>query len=374
MNNPTHILIVDDEPVNIKILQRKLEKAEFEVSLAKNGRECLEKVAGKRPDIILLDIMMPEMDGIEACERLKSTPETASIPVIFISAKTDLPDKIKGLDTGGIDYITKPIDLDETMARIRTQLRLLAMHEQNLDLQNRLAEMRRTTAISGVAQGIAHNLNNLLGVVVGYLDLVKIRINEPEKLGKNIDSMERAIQRMVDIVRQLTSLTNVEGLPLVPVKLNEAVQRAILRFCENTGAAASSVKYSSELAASFRIRSSLEGLEDALVRVLTNAFESYPFDHDPADRPIEVSASLEGSNLVIDIADSGEGVRADIAEQIFDPFVSARNSVGRGLGLTITRHTLKNMQGDIHLMPRPEGPGTIARITLKLPQAEEAVA
>ena len=106
----------------------------MDVSVAYNGRECLDIVEEANPDLILLDVMMPEMDGIEVCQRLKSNPATKTIPIIFVTAKVSKEGKLEGLDAGAVDYITKPVDLDETLARIHTQLRLQEMFHENIRL------------------------------------------------------------------------------------------------------------------------------------------------------------------------------------------------------------------------------------------------
>ena len=195
--------MVDDQPINVKLLQRKLERQDMHVSVAYTGRECLDLVAKVIPDLILLDIMMPEMDGIETCERLKSKPETEAIPIIFITAKASKEGKLEGLGAGAVDYITKPIDLDETIARVRNQLRLQEVFRENFQLQERLADARKVAAVGAITQGITHNLNNLLGVVVGYLDLMKNGHDSPDMVKRSIGLMDNAINRMVNIVRQL---------------------------------------------------------------------------------------------------------------------------------------------------------------------------
>ncbi|MCC5025807.1 MAG: response regulator [Candidatus Synoicihabitans palmerolidicus] len=155
------------------MLKQKLEREGIIVICAYSGQEALDAVASDKPDLILLDVMMPEMDGIEVCTRLQSHDETRSIPVIFITARHSKEGKIEGLAVSAVDYITKPIDLDETLARVQTQLRFVAINREMVDLQHRLAEARRAATVGAVTQGIAHNLNNLLGVVIGYLDLIK---------------------------------------------------------------------------------------------------------------------------------------------------------------------------------------------------------
>lgn len=163
---PAHsILVVDDQPINVQLLKRKLEREGIRVVAAYNGLEALECVRKDRPDLILLDVMMPDMDGIEVCQRLQANEDTRSIPVIFITARTSKEGKLEGLGVGAVDYITKPIDLDETFARVQTHLRFVAINREMVDLQRRLVEARRVATIGAVTQGIAHNLNNLLGVV-----------------------------------------------------------------------------------------------------------------------------------------------------------------------------------------------------------------
>ena len=179
------ILVVDDQPINVQLLKRKLERGGLEVSTANNGLEALEQVKAHKPDLILLDLMMPDMDGIEVCQRLQASSDHRSIPVIFVTARTTKESKLEGLAVGAVDYITKPIDLDETVARVTTQLRFAAINRENLELQRRLEESRRAATIGAVAQGIAHNLNNLLGVVIGYLDLIKTSYDKPQTVKKN---------------------------------------------------------------------------------------------------------------------------------------------------------------------------------------------
>src|SRR3954463_6771897 len=117
-----HILVVDDQPINVQLLKRKLEREGIRVTAAYNGLEALEFVKKDQPDLILLDVMMPDMDGIEVCQRLQADEVTRSIPIIFVTARTSKEGKIEGLGVGAVDYITKPIDLDETLARVQTQL------------------------------------------------------------------------------------------------------------------------------------------------------------------------------------------------------------------------------------------------------------
>jgi putative two-component system response regulator len=127
------ILIVDDQPINIQILGKRLQLENYSIMAAMNGKIALEMVEEKKPDLILLDIMMPEMSGFEVCERLKSNPETQTIPIIFITAKTDPEDIVKGFKLGAVDYVSKPFNYAELSARIKTHTEL-KMLQTNLEL------------------------------------------------------------------------------------------------------------------------------------------------------------------------------------------------------------------------------------------------
>ena len=136
------ILIVDDVPTNIKIL-RELLVGDFELFLATNGEMASEVAESKLPDLILMDVMMPVMDGIMACEILHTRPATATIPVIFITAKNDVEDMVKGFEVGGVDYVTKPFNPAELNARVKTHLELKASREQLLRSRRQLEDANR---------------------------------------------------------------------------------------------------------------------------------------------------------------------------------------------------------------------------------------
>ncbi len=132
MNN--RILVVDDTPANIQALSAILKEKGFQISVATNGRLALELVARLRPDLILLDVMMPEMDGFETCRRLKASPATRHIPVIFLTARVESEDIVKGFELGAVDYVAKPFNTCELLARVNTHLTLDRLHRENESL------------------------------------------------------------------------------------------------------------------------------------------------------------------------------------------------------------------------------------------------
>jgi CheY-like chemotaxis protein len=326
--------------------------------------EALAAVKSDVPDLILLDVMMPDMDGIEVCQRLQADEATRGIPVIFITARTTKESKLEGLSVGAVDYITKPIDLDETLARVQTQLRFVAVNRQLLDLTRRLEESRRAATIGAVTQGIAHNLNNLLGVVIGYLDLVKAYHDKPEQVKKNAQHVEDAVQRIVAIIKQLSTLVVKSRPPLIKASVQSLLEGGIARFHDDYRLTAP-VTIDNPLK-ELVIDTNYEIAEEVIAKVLINAWESY--DNKPTDpRPISLHTALvekpdEGKFVEIRVVDHGRGIDAEIRDKMFEPFVSTKNTVGVGMGMTVARHALRNLGGEV-MMIDTEGGGATALLT-----------
>jgi two-component system, sensor histidine kinase and response regulator len=355
------ILVVDDQPMNVQLLKRKLEREKLEVLTAHNGLEALEQVKTHKPDLILLDLMMPDMDGLEVCQRLQASSETRSIPIIFVTARNTKESKLEGLHIGAVDFITKPIDLDETVARVQTQLRFAAINRENFDLQRRLEESRRAATIGAVAQGIAHNLNNLLGVVIGYLDLIKSSYDKPQVVKKNSQNLDDAIQRIVGIVRQLSTLVVKSRPELARVSLTRVLEGGVRRFHSEFKVNAD-VQIENPLG-DLEIDTNIETLEEVLAKVLINAWESY-HDAAPDKRPISIHTrllekALGEKTLEMRVDDKGSGIADEIRDRMFEPFVSLKRTVGVGMGLTVARHSLRSLGGEVTMASRPAG-GTSA--------------
>ncbi len=358
------ILVVDDQPINVQLLKRKLERENLRILPAYSGKEALDVVATEKPDLILLDVMMPDMDGIEVCQRLQASEATRSIPVIFITARSSKEGKLEGLGVGAVDYITKPIDLDETLARVQTQLRFVAINREMIELQRRLVEARRAATIGAVTQGIAHNLNNLLGVVIGYLDLIKVYHDQPDQVTRNAQHVEEAVQRIVAIIKQLSSLVIKTRLPSLKFKLSNLLQGAIDRFYHDCKIS-QAVVVDNPLG-DLEIDTHIEVFEDVLGKVLINAWEASE-QKAPGERIITIKTALverasEEKMVEIRVEDQGKGIDPEIRDHMFEPFISTKHTVGVGMGLTVARHSLRNMWGDLTLEDRPGG-GTVAVIT-----------
>lgn len=362
---PSRILVVDDQSVNVQLLKRALQKEGLTVIPASSGQEALELVDQAPPELILLDVIMPGMDGLEVCRRLQEDRRYKNIPVIFVTGRNSKEGRLAGLRAGAVDYITKPIDLDETLARVRTQLRVVELNRDMLDLQRRLEESRHAASIGAITQGIAHNLNNLLGVVIGYLELIKAKPNCPDRVLANAEKLDQAVQRIVGIIRQLTTLAVKSRQPTTPGALSEIIEKTLRRFAGLTSSACPVQVENPH--GDLNIHTHVEMFEDALCKILVNAYESYGDDH-PGPRPIHLSVTLrkspraESRMVVLKVEDRGRGLDPQIRDHIFEPFISSKNTVGVGMGLTVARHALRNMGGDLTLEERPGGGATATLI------------
>ena len=367
------ILVVDDQPINVQLLKRKLEREGMQVATAFSGREALDLVAADKPDLILLDVMMPDMDGIEVCQRLQADPETKIIPVIFITARTSKEGKIEGLGVGAVDYITKPIDLDETLARVQTQLRFVTMNRELVELQRRLGDSRRAATLGAVTQGIAHNLNNLLGVVIGYVDLIKAYHEKPELVKKNAQSLEDAVNRIVSIIKQLTNLVVKNKPQLGRATLGALLESSVRRY--QTDFRIEQPVTIENSVGDVVLETNVEVFEDSLAKLLINAWEAYG-DAPDDQRKITIRVDTldkgeEGKHLLVQVEDSGRGIDAEIKDHAFEPFISSKHTVGVGMGLTVARHSMRNLGGEVTLAENPEG-GVVATLRHPLERKSRA--
>lgn len=361
------VLVVDDQPINVKLLERKLEREGMEPLTAENGRQCVDIAFRERPDLILLDVMMPEMDGIEACRILQANAETRDIPVIFITARAGQEGKLEGLGAGAVDYIVKPIDLDETMARVRTQLRVRDFHRANLELQQRLAEARRQAMVGQLTLGLSHNLNNLLGIVVGYLDLMRTMPGNEALVKRSITGMDKGIRRIGHIISQVLILGEHARPPMHNASVKTIVDEAVETFrldSEYTGA------LQVELGGTGDLRFLTHGatLEVVITRLLHNAAEAAM--RIPGNTPriiLDTAVAGSGSSrrVLIRVQDNGTGLEPSVSETFFEPFISVKADVGAGLGLPLARHAVELLGGKLTV--EDNAGGAVATISLPAP-------
>lgn len=218
------ILLVDDVPENLQILYQILNTGDYSFALASGGTEALNLVEKKKPDLILLDIMMNDMNGYQVCEKLKADANTSDIPIIFLTAKTELEDKVKGFELGAVDYITKPFEDAEVVARVRNHIRLKTtidlikehVNELTINMGDMLASYNEFTqthispeksdninTFKAMTKEATHEINQPLTVLQGYMDLLRNTI-DPNILTssqmKYLDCMGRSLAKLIIIV------------------------------------------------------------------------------------------------------------------------------------------------------------------------------
>ena len=236
------ILLVDDIPANLRVLYESLHGRDYKLFIANGGEQALEVARKSHPDLVLLDIMMPDMDGFEVCRRLKQDPATAGIAVIFLSALDDTADKIRGLQLGAVDYVTKPFNPDEVAARVETHCKILRL-ERQLANRNRQLELVRDRILSSMAEGIVGldadgrvsfvnpAAERILGVTAHDILARELSDWEPPTLPQVI---RRVLLKPSEIsVDELTlPRPNASALPIelriAPISENEQVKGAVL--------------------------------------------------------------------------------------------------------------------------------------------------
>lgn len=234
------ILIVDDTPHVLRLLSAMLLKQGYEVQTAESGIEALEAVRATPPNLILLDIMMPQMDGYEVCQHLKADEQTRDIPIIFVSALEEVENKVKAFTAGGVDYITKPFQAKEVLARVATHLALRALQKQleeaSEELAAQLEELQaRNEELDTLARTMGHDLKTPLTSIIGFADMLKsIHTTLPaESLEESLNAIAsngRKMDKIIDELLLLAGLRQVEHVDIKPLDMAAIINKALSRL------------------------------------------------------------------------------------------------------------------------------------------------
>ncbi|MCX6954742.1 MAG: hybrid sensor histidine kinase/response regulator [Verrucomicrobia bacterium] len=330
------ILIVDDTPANLGVLVETLGAAGYQLMVAEDGEEALAQTAQTQPDLILLDVMMPGIDGFETCRRLKARAETRDVPVLFMTALSETADKVKAFAAGGVDYITKPIEHDEALARIRTHLSLRRLQRE---LQEQVALKERFMRIAG------HDLRNPLCLILMAGELAKRHAATPEpvvKLVNNIADGAMQMRRIIDTFLDLRSPQPGAAAGRIDLGLLAA---AVARQHEHA-AGRKQIAVLTEIA---------EGLPLARCdaahgyQIFTN-FVSNALKFTPPGGRVTVTLVRADRRLRAEVRDTGPGVLANERAQLFREHarLSPRPTGGEesnGLGLAIVKHLVESQNG-----------------------------
>ncbi|MBD3184886.1 response regulator [Candidatus Poribacteria bacterium] len=360
MNNPPKILIVDDIRMNLLLLSKLIQKAGYQSIQSNNGNDGYNKAVSELPDLILLDIMMPEMDGFEVCRSLKENQVTADIPVIFITAKSETVDKVKGLECGAVDYITKPFQPAEVLARIRTQIKLKEANEENLEYQKELLRSQKMASISTLAGGVAHNINNLIGNVIGYADMLQNSVEGNEKAIRYSDRILEASQRIADLTKNLLMYSRASKSDMCIIHIDELLNKMVYLYGNKK-----SEKINVDIQIPEKVPS-IKGDPEQLLQAFTNIFINAQEANINGD-PVTISISKdkldtkkyfgepEETNvdfLVTSITDKGVGIDRETINRIFEPFFTTKQTVGAGLGLSAVSGIINKHKGAISVESR----------------------
>lgn len=197
------IMIVDDDYELAQMMKALLEKEGYAVLLAYDGQEALELLANHSIDLLILDVIMPNMDGYEVCRRLRESVFSTTFSIIMLTAKSGIDDKIVGLDMGADDYLTKPFDVLELLARVRAQMRIR-------DLQDQLVDMEKLATVGQMAITLSHEINNPLASILWHISLLRRVLEDQQKLSPNVVdavmAIEEAVHRISEVLAKLQKI------------------------------------------------------------------------------------------------------------------------------------------------------------------------
>ena len=396
------LLIVDDTPNNLRLLMNLMVDQGHDVRTATNGSMALRSAKASPPDLVLLDINMPNMNGYEVCQQLKAEASTQAIPVIFLSALSDTLDKVKAFEVGGVDYITKPFQVEEVLLRVKTQLSLCQMKQQlerkvetqatELNqAQLQLIQNEKMASLGDLVAGIAHEVNNPLSFLSGsvknatqftrelfahlqlyqelYPDthpLIKESEEEidllflQEDLPKLLQSMTAATERIRAISDSLRSFSRADTEDKISANLHEGLDSTLLMLKYRLGAYQN--RPDIEVVKSYGDLPIVECFPGQLNQVFMNIFanaidafdEMFPESMSCGDREasrapkITVTTETQPDEglVTIRIRDNGKGMSQDVQARIFDRLFTTKTvGKGTGLGLAIAHQIVSEAHG-----------------------------
>lgn len=379
----------------------------YRISVAKNGREALKVVKDVKPDIILLDVMMPELDGFETCKQLKESEETRDIPVIFLTAKIETEDIVKAFELGAVDYVIKPFNAKELLVRVNTHLSLKYAHEkikkseqelrtvnakikaQRDELAQTLDDLRRTqdqlirsekmAALGGLVAGVAHEINTPVGISVTAASSLMDETSKMANLYKENRISRAEFKDYLNTANQSAKLilsnmertaTMVQSFKQVSVDQSTEQQRRFKLKAYTTDVIRSlypklkNRKITIELDIDDKLE--LNSYPGAFSQIITNLVLnslSHGFDEKDKGR-IEIMAKLDKDKLNLEYSDNGKGIPKENLSKIFEPFFTTNKKLGTGLGLHIVYNLVtQKLNGSIECQSKINK-GTIFKIMI----------
>jgi two-component system, sensor histidine kinase and response regulator len=357
------LLIVDDVPANVSVLFDYLTDNGFKVLVAGDGKRAIQKAKYAQPDLILLDVMMPGRDGFETCKILKSEEETKEIPIIFMTALADTVDKVKGFQMGAADYITKPIQHEEVLARVSSQLHFSTVKKQ---LEARTCELeKRNMELDAFAHTVAHDLKNPLNALIGYTEMLvgecSPEVPPDQEMIETLHLIEQAGRKMVSIVDALLLLAGVSkqaSITTEALNMSEIITQVIQRLSYMIKGYQAEI----DLPESWPVA---KGYAPWIEEVWSN-YISNGLKYGGSPPHLELGAEpVEKNKIRFWIRDNGPGITKEARSKLFTPFTRLHtgNVEGHGLGLSIVQQVVEKLGGHVGL-ETTEGEGCLFYFTL----------
>lgn len=340
------ILVVDDTPANLQVLSIMLKEAGYKVRSAPDGKLALRAVERAPPDLVLLDINMPELDGYETCRRLRADERFADIPVIFLSALTEAEDKVKAFAAGGLDYVTKPFHAQEIMARVETHLRLSRLQRQ---LEAQYLELKELEDLKdSLTHMIVHDLRSPLAGILASLQLMEMRAPQSgADGGEDVRRATRSAKTLMGLINALLDVNKMEAGEL-RLRLEEGdIVATVHDGIESLGALVTKVPVDVDANGPIGARYDL----DLMVRVIGNLVGN-AIKFSPKGGRVSVRVGTGEGNVRVEVTDSGPGVPREFQERVFDKFGQVdrgggRRDVSTGLGLAFCKLAVEAHGGSI---------------------------
>ncbi len=361
------ILLVDDNPDNLQVLGKYL-REDYATAVSLNGREALDFAGKMTPDLILLDIMMPVMDGFEACKKLKARPETRDTPIIFLTARKDIETVVEGFELGAVDYITKPFHKAELLARVNTHYRLKEKEAERLKVQ-------KLEAVSTLAGGIAHQFNNKLFAITGNLDMARENGQHNADMLKYLTAIGQSAEEMRRLTAQLLAYAQGGKYHVKTLSFNQLMSNTLEYFHQNKNDTQIHIQTHFETNLPL-VKADAIQMQMVFDGVISNAVEAIHKEGviqvQTKTQKVENSAlenNLTGKAAAcacVEITDNGEGMKPETLARVFEPFFTTKFQ-GRGMGMAAAYGIVKNHRGYIQVRSQ-FGQGT--SVTIGLPILE----
>jgi signal transduction histidine kinase len=379
-NRPT-VVIADDEPDMLRFLKSQLVQ-HYRVIEAKNGQEAIDRAIAAKPDLILLDMMMPEKDGLQACRELRDHPATKSTPIVMLTARADEETKIAALNVGVSDFLPKPFSSTELHVRLRNLVdshgfqRELGRQNQRLEetieelkeTESMLVQTEKLASLGRLSAGIIHEINNPLNfATTGLYTLRKkgkhLAPEQQEDYTEVLKDVEDGLGRVKTIVSDLRQFTHPELLALDDVEVAEVVRSAV-RFVSHEFKDQVDIKV--DLPDKQMLRANKNKLIQVLLNLLQNSMDAINKKTFEGERPsITVTSRTEAGRSFLVVHDNGPGIPPEVMDKIFDPFFTTKDvGEGMGLGLSISHRIVEDMGGRITVKSER---GKYCEFTLEFP-------